>query len=166
MCGYDKQAALAQPDRVPGYEPVGRGFESLMPRHKRTLKCLPDILVFFLHYTAFLGAFKWFLGVPPTQKARFSIEIYCFCKLSESFFWCTFCVSLLCKERQKESGREDSNLKKPVVKPFFEKCETGTINGKRKSGRFKSHPTIALVEISRIILKIAESSWNLQKDMI
>ena len=30
-------AALAQPDRVPGYEPVGRGFESLMPRHnKRT----------------------------------------------------------------------------------------------------------------------------------
>ena len=28
-------AALAQPDRVPGYEPVGRGFESLMPRHKK-----------------------------------------------------------------------------------------------------------------------------------
>ena len=26
-------AALAQLDRVPGYEPVGRGFESLMPRH-------------------------------------------------------------------------------------------------------------------------------------
>ena len=29
-------AALAQPDRVPGYEPVGRGFESLMPRHKKS----------------------------------------------------------------------------------------------------------------------------------
>ena len=29
----DGNAALAQLDRVPGYEPVGRGFESLMPRH-------------------------------------------------------------------------------------------------------------------------------------
>ena len=29
----NEYAALAQPDRVPGYEPVGRGFESLMPRH-------------------------------------------------------------------------------------------------------------------------------------
>ena len=29
-------AALAQPDRVPGYEPVGRGFESLMPRHNKS----------------------------------------------------------------------------------------------------------------------------------
>ena len=27
-------AALAQLDRVPGYEPVGRGFESPKPRHK------------------------------------------------------------------------------------------------------------------------------------
>ena len=27
--------ALAQLDRVPGYEPVGRGFESPKPRHKK-----------------------------------------------------------------------------------------------------------------------------------
>ena len=28
--------ALAQPDRVFGYEPKGRGFESLMPRHEKS----------------------------------------------------------------------------------------------------------------------------------
>ncbi len=27
---------LAQLDRVPGYEPVGRGFESLTPRQQKT----------------------------------------------------------------------------------------------------------------------------------
>ncbi len=30
----DKRAALAQLDRVSGFEPEGRGFESLMPHHK------------------------------------------------------------------------------------------------------------------------------------
>ena len=39
ILGYEKStlnkyAALAQLDRVTGYEPVGRGFESLMPRQK------------------------------------------------------------------------------------------------------------------------------------
>ena len=37
-------AALAQLDRVPGYEPVGRGFESLMPRHG----ALADASAFFV----------------------------------------------------------------------------------------------------------------------
>ena len=34
--------------------------------------------------------------------------------------WCTFCVSLLCKELQKNTGWVDLNLEKPVIKPFFE----------------------------------------------
>ena len=40
----DGNAALAQLDRVPGYEPVGRGFESLMPRHG----ALADASAFFV----------------------------------------------------------------------------------------------------------------------
>ena len=36
--------ALAQPDRVFGYEPKGRGFESLMPRQKDRFRKKP---VFF-----------------------------------------------------------------------------------------------------------------------
>ena len=31
-CSGEHPAVLAQLDRVPGYEPVGRGFESLTPR--------------------------------------------------------------------------------------------------------------------------------------
>ena len=34
---YEKNVPLAQPDRVFGYEPKGRGFESLMVRQKRTI---------------------------------------------------------------------------------------------------------------------------------
>ena len=42
-------AALAQPDRVPGYEPVGRGFESLMPRHnKRDALGVPTVKQFYI----------------------------------------------------------------------------------------------------------------------
>ena len=32
---YEKNVPLAQPDRVFGYEPKGRGFESLMVRQKK-----------------------------------------------------------------------------------------------------------------------------------
>ena len=37
ICRYaeKRHAALAQLDRVPGYEPVGRGFESPVPRQER-----------------------------------------------------------------------------------------------------------------------------------
>ena len=35
--------------------------------------------------------------------------------------WCTFCASLLCKERQKGTGWVDLNLKDRVVKPFSKK---------------------------------------------
>ena len=34
-------APVAQLDRVTGYEPVGRGFESLPAYHERNLFCLP-----------------------------------------------------------------------------------------------------------------------------
>ena len=40
------RVALAQLDRVFGYEPKGRGFESLMPRKKRT----PQRGVLFLRH--------------------------------------------------------------------------------------------------------------------
>ncbi len=38
--GVKPQAPLAQPDRVFGYEPKGRGFESLTARHKETARCI------------------------------------------------------------------------------------------------------------------------------
>ena len=41
-------AALAQLDRVPGYEPVGRGFESLMPRQQKRNFCLPKVPFLFI----------------------------------------------------------------------------------------------------------------------
>ncbi len=40
-------AALAQLDRVFGYEPKGRGFESLTPRHKTKGGCPKDIHLLF-----------------------------------------------------------------------------------------------------------------------
>ena len=42
-------AALAQPDRVPGYEPVGRGFESLVPRQKILQEMYHFLQYFFIH---------------------------------------------------------------------------------------------------------------------
>ena len=43
-------APVAQLDRVTGYEPVGRGFESLPAYHKRNLFCLPRQERFFLAF--------------------------------------------------------------------------------------------------------------------
>ena len=34
------ECACSSADRVPGYEPVGRGFESPQARHKKTLRLL------------------------------------------------------------------------------------------------------------------------------
>ena len=58
--GYTERvcAALAQPDRVPGYEPVGRGFESLMPRHNKRAALVAALLL--CHST---GA-----GEPPSGR--------------------------------------------------------------------------------------------------
>ena len=39
--------ALSSADRVPGYEPVGREFESPRARHVKNLFCLPDKRGFF-----------------------------------------------------------------------------------------------------------------------
>ena len=47
-CIISHVAALAQLDRVPGYEPVGRGFESLMPRQQKENFCLPKVLFLFI----------------------------------------------------------------------------------------------------------------------
>ena len=44
---YEKNVPLAQPDRVFGYEPKGRGFESLMVRQKRHIWVFP-ICAFFV----------------------------------------------------------------------------------------------------------------------
>ena len=41
-------AALAQLDRVFGYEPKGRGFESPTARQKRSNFCLPKVTSFFI----------------------------------------------------------------------------------------------------------------------
>ena len=55
----DGNAALAQLDRVPGYEPVGRGFESLMPRHG----ALADASAFLLCFSK--GGSPILSGGPP-----------------------------------------------------------------------------------------------------
>ena len=55
----DGNAALAQLDRVPGYEPVGRGFESLMPRHG----ALADASAFLLCFSK--GGPPILSGGPP-----------------------------------------------------------------------------------------------------
>ena len=55
----DGNAALAQLDRVPGYEPVGRGFESLMPRHG----ALADAGAFLLCFSE--GGSPILSGGPP-----------------------------------------------------------------------------------------------------
>ncbi len=41
-------AALAQLDRVFGYEPKGRGFESLTPCQQKENFCLPKVLFLFI----------------------------------------------------------------------------------------------------------------------
>ena len=51
----ERYVPLAQPDRVFGYEPKGRGFESLMPRQKKAHICLPDKCVLFSTKSAFVG---------------------------------------------------------------------------------------------------------------
>ncbi len=55
----DGNAALAQLDRVTGYEPVGRGFESLMPRHG----ALADASAFLLCFSK--GGSPILSGGPP-----------------------------------------------------------------------------------------------------
>ena len=57
-------AALAQLDRVPGYEPVGRGFESLMPRHNKVLYfSAPFIYIIYImkNISGSIGFRKYFL---------------------------------------------------------------------------------------------------------
>ena len=48
-------AAVAQLDRVFGYEPKGRGFESLQPYHKKRS--------FLIEMTAFLHFFEQFISI-------------------------------------------------------------------------------------------------------
>lgn len=54
----DGNAALAQLDRVPGYEPVGRGFESPMPRQNKNPACVSGrdfcFVLFIFHYSSFI----------------------------------------------------------------------------------------------------------------
>ena len=54
-------AALAQLDRVPGYEPVGRGFESLMPRHNKVLYFSAPFIYIIKNISGSLGFRKCFL---------------------------------------------------------------------------------------------------------
>ena len=44
----NNRVAVAQPDRVFGYEPKGRGFESLQPRHEIMLTSIEVSIIFFL----------------------------------------------------------------------------------------------------------------------
>ena len=49
ICKYSRvPAVLAQLDRVPGYEPVGRGFESLTPCQKSPRTKFGEIFTFSL----------------------------------------------------------------------------------------------------------------------
>ena len=46
--GTNKNAPLAQPDRVFGYEPKGQGFESLTARQNKKREDLPSLFLFCL----------------------------------------------------------------------------------------------------------------------
>ena len=50
--GASNGCARSSADRVPGYEPVGRGFESPRARHEKNL-CLNKTKVLFLLYIIF-----------------------------------------------------------------------------------------------------------------
>ena len=72
--------------------------------------------------------------------------------------WCTFCVSLRCKEQQKGTGWGDLNPKNRVAKPFFENRRKRKHSGKLKFGRFKSHRQLTAVETIKMFLKLAKGS--------
>ena len=44
----ERYVPLAQPDRVFGYEPKGRGFESLMARHKGDAIASPFLFIYIV----------------------------------------------------------------------------------------------------------------------
>ena len=67
------------------------------------------------------------LRVPPAKYEHFYHQTFRFPKFCATFFWCTFCVSLLCKELQKNTGWVDLNPEKPVVKLFSEKMRKSTV---------------------------------------
>ena len=48
------KCALSSVDRVPGYEPVGRRFESSRARHKKNTPMRGVLFFFFLNYVALI----------------------------------------------------------------------------------------------------------------
>ena len=71
-----------------------------------------------------------------------------------------YLLGALCinKERPKGLSEWDLNPEKPVVKPLSETGKKVKHSGIFEKGRFRSYRSIAFVEYSIIILKIAESS--------
>ena len=72
-------AAVAQLDRVTGYEPVGRGFESLQPYHTQYLLRQWEVLLYF--YPRRENCSPLLLAVPKRTVSRRSSKrsFYPFC---------------------------------------------------------------------------------------
>lgn len=66
---------VAQPDRVTGYEPVGRGFESLRARQAKILSKLFD-RIFVLHYSLFILHYSLFIDMILNKAHKRALGAY------------------------------------------------------------------------------------------
>ena len=126
---YNEQCArlkrfrgVAQFGSALGSGPRGRRFESCHSDHQRNAICLPRHFAFFCALLAFFAisrGFSGFLSQKTGFRAAFTLFRSPIFSFSSQKFWCTFRVSLLCKENEKVSRRRDLNSKWCPFRFFF-----------------------------------------------